>query len=319
MLHVHPELTLASDALVHSSPHAVIVLQVISGRRSDQVVPYSSRRSPPPPPGPPRQSNSTGIPLPYFSGQRPVLADTQNPTRHAIAGLASAVRPATPHSGAEGRGQVREERKSCALCAQVGNLLPPFESLRSPTSLHVRSPSDKEAYGALQTDFLWASGHHPFGPFSNATSLSQARPIRGWMAQVLVDTSHRHAAVGRLHAAVRGLTQAARMIEQARERRGFVQVSNRSGLPASQLAGGGFGQLITRYVHPASEQSTAVRAALARQQARLLQEESHMGRIQLGGMVEEGEEDAGGLKAGGVALFLHELHMGRLELSSEVR
>ena len=75
LLHAHPELLLGKDGLqVHTSSDAIIVLQ----------------------------TNASAIPLPYTSDNQPVLADARDPTRHALAGLATA----------------------------VGGLLPPYESLR---------------------------------------------------------------------------------------------------------------------------------------------------------------------------------------------
>ena len=57
--------------------------------------------------------------------------------------------------------------------------------------------------GALVSDFLWAAGAHPFGPFAAAAALSQ----------VHVDVSHRHAIVAILHSSLRALLAAAASVE----------------------------------------------------------------------------------------------------------
>jgi len=237
LLNVHPDLTLGSHSLVYTSADAMIVLQ----------------------------TNSSALELPFTSGGRAVVTDARKPTRHILAGLATA----------------------------VGNVMPPFESLRSSMSSRVRSPSDEGALPLLQTDLLWATGRHPFGPFSNSASFSQ----------VVVDAAQRHAVISRLHAAERKLHAAARKVEE----------------------------LVTRYVHPSSRLSTAGRTALARQRARGLERQHEMSAFptpdvnELEGIVEAEEappllyaEQAWSHVAEGVGELLHEVHAGSLELSSKI-
>ena len=79
-----------------------------------------------------------------------------------------------------------------ALAAAVGAVPPPYEA-RLPGA------------AAPSLDFAWATGHHPFGPFSNASAFSQ----------LTVDAAQRNALLSRLHAAHRTLDDAAAALEAA--------------------------------------------------------------------------------------------------------
>lgn len=122
------------------------------------------------------QTNTSAITLPFTSDGYEVLADARKPTRHALAGLAAA----------------------------VGGLLAPYESLRPSATAHFRSPVERDGpLPSLQNDFLWSTGQHPFGPYSNASSISQT----------LADVVQRNVVLGRLRSALRALRATTRQIE----------------------------------------------------------------------------------------------------------
>lgn len=50
-------------------------------------------------------------------------------------------------------------------------------------------------HNRVEENWLWANGHHPFGPFSNCTGLSD----------LLLDTSLRNAIFSRVDTAIRGV------------------------------------------------------------------------------------------------------------------
>ena len=79
-----------------------------------------------------------------------------------------------------------------ALAAAIGAVPPPYEA-RVPGA------------AAPSLDFAWATGHHPFGPFSNGSAFSQ----------LTVDAAQRNALLSRLHEAHRTLDAAAAALEAA--------------------------------------------------------------------------------------------------------
>jgi hypothetical protein len=64
-------------------------------------------------------------------------------------------------------------------------------------------PYERFGGDRIVTDYLWANGHHPFGPFSNATRVSR----------VMADAALRHDVVGRMDAALRIVGSAMAEIE----------------------------------------------------------------------------------------------------------
>lgn len=90
------------------------------------------------------------------------------------------------------------------LAASIGGLLAPFESLQREQRLDAQALHSPEGLPSKRLDFMWSTGHQPFGPFSNTSGISQLQ----------VDVAHRHAVLTRLHVAARRLRAAARRIEQ---------------------------------------------------------------------------------------------------------
>ena len=97
-------------------------------------------------PPPPSVSSSSSLPPPFSM----VSIDARDPTRAALAGIASA----------------------------VGGLAPPHLA-RCPLT------------GAVLEEWMWASGAHPFGPFSSSLKVSA----------LLLDAAHRHGLASRVAAA----------------------------------------------------------------------------------------------------------------------
>jgi len=106
----------------------------------------------------------TGQPveLDFVSSQRRIGAKSDNPNRHIIAGLATA----------------------------LGGLTPPYQRYNP---MHRRR----------EETWMWAVGHHPFGPFSRTPTLSK----------LLLDTMHRNSVLSRVDAALHDVRAALDMVE----------------------------------------------------------------------------------------------------------
>ncbi len=108
------------------------------------------------------QTGSQAIPLPYFSQTGIVHVNARSPTRHIVAGLATA----------------------------IGGLMNPYErySKDSASVLH---------------DYLWANGHHPFGPWSNTPAVST----------LFVDAALRNSIISRVEHSLSKVRKAVKLVD----------------------------------------------------------------------------------------------------------
>jgi hypothetical protein len=125
------------------------------------------------------QTPTPSVKVPFRSEGQFLSAHPQQPTRHIVSGISTA----------------------------LAGLLPPYQRWSSPK-------------GRLVDDYTWAVGHHPFGPFSNFTAVSQ----------IMADVALRNALLTRLHSALLVVKDSMDRVD-ALAKRYFVTALGNTNLP----------------------------------------------------------------------------------------